>query len=471
MLALLVTLAPVPCAAGAGLELPALFSEHLVLQRETRAPLWGRAAPNARVELTPSWDGRARAVTADAGGRWQVELETPAAGGPYEIVLTSGAERRVLADVLVGEVWLASGQSNMEWTLGPVIGDGVEGWEEAVRTARDPELRVFALENALAPAPCVDVRASWVAAEPASAPAFSATAYFFARKLRAELGVPVGVITADWGGTPAEAWTRAGALAPFPEFAQSLARQAEAASTPGAGATFGPSEPSVLWNAMIAPLAPAAIRGVIWYQGEANCGRADAYARLFATLIGDWRAAFRRPELPFLFVQIAPFAYSGDQGEAGRLRDAQRRTLALAHTGMAVTMDIGDPADIHPKKKREVGERLALWALAGTYGRELECAGPLYRAQRVEGSALRLEFTHAAGLTSRGEPLQHLTIAGPDRVFHPATARIEGESLVVTSPAVPAPVAARLGAGAADQTNLWNAAGLPAASFRTDDWP
>ncbi len=471
MLVLLATLSPASTAVGGELELPALFSEHLVLQRETRAPLWGRAAPHARVALTPSWDGRARTATAGPDGRWQAELETPAAGGPFEIVLTSGEERRVLADVLVGEVWLASGQSNMEWTLGPRIGEGVEGWEEAVRSARDPELRFFALENALAPAPRADVRASWVASEPDSAPAFSACAYFFARKLRAELGVPVGVITSDWGGTPAEAWTRAGALAAFPEFGASLARQAEAARAPAAAAAFEPYEPSVLWNAMIAPLAPAAIRGVIWYQGEANRGRADSYARLFATLIGDWRAAFRQPELPFLFVQIAPFAYPDDRGESGRLRDAQRRTLALAHTGMAVTMDIGDPADIHPKKKREVGERLALWALAGTYGRELECSGPLYRSMRVEGAALRLEFTHAEGLTAHGEAVRHLAIAGPERVFHPATARIDGASLVVTSPAVPAPVAVRFGDGAADETNLWNAAGLPAASFRTDDWP
>ena len=638
-------------AQNGELELPALFSDHLVLQAETIAPLWGRARPGARVELVASWDGHALAATADAAGRFRIELATPAAGGPFTLTFASGAAKRVLADVLVGEVWLASGQSNMQWTLGPVVGPGVEGWEEAARDARDPALRVFAVEQALAPAPLADVHGRWQAADPESARAFSAVAYFFARQLRHELGVPVGVITSDWGGTPCEAWTSAPALQPFPEFAAHLARQAEYARDPvkaearlaelrrrywehaleldrtrglaperaidaadgaewrevalpatfeqhgleafdglvwyrrtlalpagwsaralvlelgaiddrdtvfwngariggqeadGAWETprryelaaglareganelavrvldtggfggfagpaealrlqpadasapalslagpwrwragtplaelglpppdqpFGPTEPSVLWNAMIAPLAPAALRGVIWYQGEANCPRAGSYQAQFEALVRDWRTAFARAELPFYFVQIAPFAYPGDHGEAGALRDAQRRALELAHTGMAVTMDIGNPADIHPRKKREVGERLALWALAGTYGRALECAGPLYRAAKSERDALRLEFTHAAGLSSHGEPVRHLSIAGSDRVFHAAEGRIEGETLLVSSPEVSEPQAVRFGWGADDQTNLWNSAGLPAASFRTDDWP
>jgi sialate O-acetylesterase len=222
---------------------------------------------------------------------------------------------------------------------------------------------------------------------------------------------------------------------------------------------------------MIHPLVPYAIRGAIWYQGESNRERAEQYRELFPALIHDWRMAFGRASFPFYFVQIAPFAYEGDTGQAGALRDAQRLTLAKTDTGMAVTMDIGDPADIHPLKKREVGERLALWALAKTYGRELECSGPLYRGMQASGGAIRIEFEHARGLTSRGEPVRHATIAGADRAFHPAEARIEGETLVVSSPDVKEPVAVRFGWGAADMTNLWNAAGLPASSFRTDDWP
>jgi sialate O-acetylesterase len=240
---------------------------------------------------------------------------------------------------------------------------------------------------------------------------------------------------------------------------------------PPARQASDPGTPSVLWNGMIAPLVPSAIRGVIWYQGESNRERAEQYRRLFPALIQDWRAAFGRGDFPFYFVQLAPFGYPGDTGEAARVRDAQRLALALPNTGMAVTMDIGDPADIHPLKKREVGERLALWALAKTYGRAGECSGPLHRSSRIEKNFVRVQFDHAAGLTSHGEPVRCVVIAGVDRVFHPVEARIRGEGLAVSSPNVPAPLAVRFGWGAADRTNLWNAAGLPAASFRTDDWP
>jgi len=633
-----------------GLELPAQFSDHMVLQRETTAPFWGRAAPGREVSVRCGWD-REHPLTAraDAQGAWRVDLKTPVAGGPHEILVRAG-EERTLRDVWIGEVWIASGQSNMEWTLGPRIGNGVEGSEEAIRTSGDPQLRFFEVKNVLAAAPRRDVRGSWITAGPETSGAFSAVAYFFARRLRAELGVPVGIVSTEWGGTPVEAWTRAEALAGFPEFASELEREAAFARDPraaeeafrdaaaafwkraseldatrglagaerpdfsdstwasvelptpwekhglesfdglawyrrtlelpadwaGKGAVlelgpiddrdtvywngeriggqeedtawqtprryvvprelvragtnllavrvldtgglggfsgpaaalkltredgqatlsmagtwrwragtplselgnppvrdaFSPGAPSVLWNGMVAPLVPSAIRGVIWYQGEANVGRDEQYARLFPNLIRDWRAAWGRGEFPFYYVQLAPFGYGGDQGQAARLRDVQRRTLAVPGTGMAVTMDIGNPRDIHPLKKREVGDRLALWALARTYGRTtLECSGPLYASARAEGAALRVTFEHAQGLTSRGEPVRHLTIAGEDRAFHPAEGRIEGESLVVSSPEVPHPVAVRFGWGAADETNLWNAAGLPAASFRTDDWP
>lgn len=637
-------LACLALVSGGELRLPALFSDHLVLQRETRAPIWGWAAPGAEVKVSASWAAAAEVSgRADGTGRWEVALATPAAGGPYEIYVDDGARRAVVHDVLVGEVWLAGGQSNMEWTLGPGVGTGVEGWQEAVAAAEDPLLRTFDVPNTVAPGPLDDCRASWVACTPASAPAFSAVAFFFARRLRTELGVPVGILRADWGGTRAEAWTSAAGLKAFPEYADTLARLAVYAHDPGvvqveakkmrerwlaeldardplsgarardydddawataelpqvweqhglpdfdgllwyrrtvdvpaawagrelvielgpiddrdttywngervggyeeedrwteprlhrvpaalvragknaiavrvidtggaggfAGSAAdlrltcgsesqplagpwryhasldigtlgwppGPNlmthQPSVLWNGMVAPLVPSAVRGVIFYQGEANRNRADQYATLFPNLIADWRRHFRSPELTFYFVQIAPYAYEDDHGETSRLRDAQRRTLSVPGTGMAVTMDVGDPADIHPAKKREVGERLALWALAKSYGRDLECSGPLYRALELAGAQARVHFDHAGGLTSRGEPVRHVTVAGDDHVFHPATARIEGETLVVTSPDVPAPRAVRFGWGTADLTNLWNASGLPCPCFRTDDWP
>ena len=620
-------------AAAAELRLPAFFSDHMVLQRASEVPLWGFAEPGARVTVRASWSGAAAlSARADASGRWQVLLATSAVQAPGELLIECGSERRTIRDVLVGELWLASGQSNMEWTLGPGVGNGVGGWQEAVASSADPELRYFEVANAVAPAPLDDVRGEWKLASPETSGRFSATAYFFARALRRELGVPVGVIAAEWGGTPAEAWTSAAALAEFPEFAPGLARLTELARDPagaqarqraaleqwwraaaerleaaaeparevvqpatfeqhgeegfdglgvyaralklpptwvgqelvlelgpiddrdttlwngerigghedtgewqtprrytvparlvraentltvrvldtggaggfqgGAGSlrvlrgseslsldgpwtwrrgpsmgvlgrppgieAVGPWDPSALTNAMIAPLEPAALAGVIWYQGESNRDRHAQYRRLFPALIEDWRARFRR-ELPFLFVQIAPFGYGGDTGEAFWLREAQRATLSLPQTGMAVTMDIGDPTDIHPLEKRLVGERLALHALEQAYGRELVSSGPAFRGLRVEGARLRLEFEHGDGLTTRGEPLRHLEVRGADGVWHPAEASLEGSTVVAWSAAVAAPVAARFGFGAADLTNLWNAAGLPASSFTSEE--
>ena len=622
------------CAAGE-LRLPAFFSDHMLLQRSTEAPLWGWCAPGARVLVRASWLGAQPLVArADAGGRWQVTLTTGADAGPQEIVIECGSERRVLADVLLGELWLASGQSNMEWTLGPGVGNGVDGWQEAVASSEDAALRYFEVVNAVASAPLDDVSGEWRLASPATSGHFSATAYFFARALRRELGVPVGVLAAEWGGTPAEAWTSAEGLAEFPEFAPGLARLAQLAADPAGArgraeaalatwwkeldrrarasgeapravtlpATFeqhgeqdfdgvgtykralelapawvgqelvlelgpiddrdtttwngerigghedtgewqtprryvvparlvraqnelvvrvldtggnggfhggagslrllrgaealdlggnwqwqrgptlgalgpppaleevGPWDPAALTNAMIAPLVPSVLAGVIWYQGESNRERHAQYRRLFPAMITDWRARFRR-ELPFLFVQIAPFGYGGDTGEAGWLREAQRAALALPRTGMAVTMDIGDPADIHPLEKRLVGERLALHALVQSYGREIECSGPLFRALRVEGARLRLEFEHGDGLTTRGEPLRHLEVRGADGLWHAAEGELAGSTLVAWSEEVAAPVAARLGFGAADLLNLWNAAGLPASSFSSERAP
>jgi len=230
---------------------------------------------------------------------------------------------------------------------------------------------------------------------------------------------------------------------------------------------IGSGEPSSLWNGMIAPLAPYAIRGAIWYQGESNVGRDAQYKELFPAMIADWRRAFGRGDFPFLFVQIAPFGYGNDTGQAALLRDAQRRTLDVSpNTGMAVTMDIGDPQNIHPRNKLEVGRRLALWALAKTYGKEMEYSGPLFREVEQEGAALRVRFTHAAGLrTSDDQPPSGFWIAGEDGVWHAARARIDGESVVLEAEGVTAPVMARYAFGAADQPKLQNGAGLPAASF------
>jgi len=649
--ALLVLLVPCPGSQDAPapepvLWLPRHFSDHMVLQREAQAPLWGRAQPGAEVVVRAGWGTEPLRALADRDGRWRVTLATGPAGGPYSVEITSGSGRRTLEDVLLGDVWLAAGQSNMEMTLGPgaETGPGVEGWQEAVRTAADPGLRFFDVTNVFSPRPLDDVGGEWRAADSNSAPAFSALAYFFARRLRSELeAVPIGVLTADWGGTPAECWMSAQGLGDFPVFASTLARAARLAAAPDStelelagarrewfealaaqdaspramdpalddgawrtvelprsweqqgldffdgvlwyrravelgadwlgqdlalelgpiadsdetwwngirvggledrpeaarvyrlpaaslragtnllavrvldtGGTGGfqggpgclalsgpagrlslegtwrwnlgvslartgpppdlehllhPRQPAMLYNGMIAPLVPLALRGVIWNQGESNRVRAEQYRHLFPALIRDWRAHFGR-ELPFYFVQSSPFAYEGDTGQAARLRDAQREALALPGTGLAVGMDVGEADNVHPARKRELGERLALWALARTYGRtELECSGPLYRSLRVEPGRLRLEFEHARGLRLEGDTTGAFTLAGADRLFHPAQARVEGETLVVWSSSVAEPLAVRYAWGAADPGCLWNAAGLPAACFRSDDWP
>lgn len=476
--ALFALLALLPAApVHADVRLPAVFGDHMVLQAERTTPLWGWAEPGESVSVRASWSEEAVTASAGADGRFTCTLTTPVAGGPHTITL-NGANELVLEDVLVGEVWLCSGQSNMEMSVSgaPPGSFGVFDEELEVLEADWPDIRLFLVRNAIAPAPLADCVGEWKRCSPETVGTFSAAGYFFGRELHRELGVPVGLIAADWGGTAAEAWTSREGLAPFEEFRTELARVGALAesSTPlereqgkAQSDAFHANTPTALYNGMIAPLVPFGLRGAIWYQGESNCRRALQYRTLFPALIADWRAKWASGEFPFYFVQIAPFAYGGDTGQAAELRDAQRRTLSVPNTGMAVTLDIGDPLDIHPKNKQDVGRRLALWALARTYGRDIPYSGPLYAGLQPEGTHLRLTFDHAKGLKTSGGPPSHFEIAGPDGQFVPAEARIEGESIVVWNATIEQPSAARYAWGAADEPNLFNAADLPASSFTT----
>lgn len=633
----------------ADVELPSIFSGGMVLQRDTEALIWGTADPGEVVSLRASWSGDVHWARADGAGDWWIEIATPGAGGPHSLSV-EGKNRIELEDVWTGEVWLCSGQSNMEWRLG----GGIVGAEEAIAAAEYPQLRKFEVPNAVSLLPKADGGGAWVPCTPETAASFSATAFFFARDLHAELGVPIGLIVSDWGGTPAEAWTSRealaaelddfdGALDRFAAWAtdgDALARSLEqrrsaffeelarrdpgmtggwmeetlsgaaaegwstveqpalwrdhgigdhdgivwmrrevtvgegwagrelslslgpiddqdvtywngvrlgahegdghwntprgytvpadlvragrnviairVLDTGGAGglageaeamtlerpdvrgqgmrldgpwqlrvgatlsslggwprsAAFNQNSPTSLFNAMIAPLVPYAMRGAIWYQGESNRGRGEQYRRLFPTLIEDWRRRWGRGDFPFYFVQIAPFGYGNDTGQAAEIREAQMMALDLPNTGMACTMDIGNPRDIHPRNKLDVGKRLALWALAKDYGRgDLVYSGPIYRSMEREGDALRLHFDHAlGGLASvDGGAIEHLEIAGADGVWHPAVGVLDGATLLVRSEAVEAPVHARYAWGAADRGTLTNGAGLPASSFRTKD--
>tara|TARA_B100000029_G_scaffold509627_1_gene599248 strand:- start:280 stop:1461 length:1182 start_codon:yes stop_codon:yes gene_type:complete len=386
-----------------------------------------------------------------------------------------GNNRIELRDVLFGEVWLASGQSNMEMPLVKVSGayTGIKEAATEVTNANHPRIRLFQVGNFSSKIPLEDVETGitmygippadcrWQACTPAGIPTFASTAYFFARTLQTKLQVPIGIIDSSWGGTSAEAWTPASALRRL-EYREAL--QAAADHPQQANQKI----PSRLYNGMIHPLRNMRIKGVIWYQGESNVGRANQYRQLFSTLIESWRTVFGY-DFPFYFVQLAPYDY-GNQNSA-YLREAQLKTLTTPQTGMAVTMDIGNVRDIHPKNKQEVGRRLALWALARDYNQDVIYSGPLYRSQRREAGQLRILFDHARGglTTIDGQPPTHLEIAGNDLVFHPATAHIEGEELVVSSPRVLQPAAVRYGFTSTAAPNLRNRAGLPASSFRTDD--
>jgi len=447
-----------PLSARAEVRLPHLLGDEMVLQRERPIPIWGTADPGETVAV--EFAGRRATTNADAKGAWRVTLEPLPAGGPYEMTVR-GKNTRTLRDILIGEVWVCSGQSNMQWPV-----EWSANAQEEIANAHYPRIRLFTVPPTIASEPLSDVGGAWVACSPQTIPSFSAVAYFFGRALHRELGVPVGLINASWGGTTAEAWTSHPTLAANPDFAPILAR---------VHADDDPNKPSVLFNGMIHPLLPFAIRGAIWYQGESNVGRAYQYRSLFPALIRDWRAAWGEGDFPFLFVQLANFGdpqtKPGDSDWA-ELREAQMRALSLPNTAMASAIDLGDALDIHPKNKQDVGERLALCALATAFGREIEYSGPLYTGMSVEGNAIRLRFDHVAhGLIAKGsETLEGFAVAGADRRWVWANARIEGDTVVVSSPEVPHPVAVRYGWHHNPRGNLYNSVGLPTSPFRTDEW-
>lgn len=622
----------------------------MVAQRGAPMLVYGQAAPGAEVRVSSSW-GHEASSRADAGGYFELLLQPSDKPGPHELTVKSGDAVQMVRDLWFGEVWVCGGQSNMEWTLGPGVGPGIADWQAEAKAAALPAIRMFTVPKVTAAAPRDTCDGSWQVCSPEAVKRFSAVGFLFGRELHRELGVPIGLLSCNWGGTVAEAWMPEARLRAFGEFEDGLAavraareRKAEEptlaarqaawfdnlrkvdtleaagaaalgfddsawrdAKLPGAwsgelgefdgvvwyrrsleipaawagraltlslgaiddldtvwlngqrvagsesgepwnvprrytiaadavrggnavlvvrvvdtgggggfigdadelwlapadtpanklslagawrqqvGAAMaklggwprqtglGPNTPSVLWNGMLAPLLRHKVRGAIFYQGESNVTRPEQYRRLFPALIEAWREGFAEPAMPFYYVQIAPFEYGGKSGElAAYLREAQTMAMAaLPHTGMAVTMDIGDPRDIHPTNKQDVGKRLALWALAKTYGKsEIDPAGPMFAAAAVEGDAMRVTLVHAEGLRTRdGQSPSHFTLAGADRKFHPAQATIEGETVVVRSAAVTTPVAVRYGFGSADMPNLQNGAGLPAPSFRSDDWP
>jgi sialate O-acetylesterase len=474
-----------------------LFSEGAVLQRGQMVPVWGTADEGEQISVAVQ--GK-KAVTICRDGRWRAELPVLEAGGPFEMTI-AGKNTVMLKNVLVGEVWIASGQSNMDLTLADC-----DRAKEEIAASANAQIRLCKVPRQAADEPQATTTLAWQECSPRTVGNMSGVGYFFARDLQAALKVPVGLIDAAYGGTPAEAWMSPEALKSRPEFqpildeyagqvqdspramaqyqAELAAWELAAAEAKKAGRTPSPRpqipmgpfnfrRPSGLYRGMVLLLAPYAMRGIIWYQGERNSPRATQYRTLFPALIADWRRTWQQGDFPFLFVQLAPFgAPPRDPRESlwAELREAQLLTSqTVPRTAMGVITDVGDEKDIHPKRKQPVGARLALAARAVAYGEKVVYRGPIYRAQEVRGDRMVISFTDVGqGLVCRGDRLEGFAICGADRKFVNADAEIVGDQVEVHSPQIPQPTAVRFGWADGPVVNLWNKDGLPASPFRTD---
>jgi len=490
-------------AAFADVRLPAVIGDNMVLQRGEEVSIWGWADPGEQVTATFSWSWMKLTVAADSKGEWEFKIRSPKAGGPYKMTI-KGKNAINLDNIMSGEVWVCSGQSNMQWTVQASANPA-----EEIAAANYPNVRLFTVKRTVAQRPLKDCQGSWASCSPETVPGFSAVGYFFGRELHKRLGVPIGLIHTSWGGTPAEAWTGREVLEAGADFEPILTRHAEIiANYPQAYKEYerkveewqevaekakaegnkpprrpraprGPDHPHTpagLYNGMIAPLIPYGIQGAIWYQGESNAGRAYQYRRLFPAMITNWREDWGQGNFPFLFVQLANFMETKPEpadSAWAELREAQSMTLSLPNTGMATIIDIGEAKDIHPKNKQDVGRRLALWTLAQTYGRDLVYSGPLHKSMKVEGGKIRLFFDHVGGglVAAGGEALKGFAVAGADRKFVWADAKIDGDTVVVSSEDVAQPVAVRYAWADNPVCNLYNKEDLPASPFRTDNWP
>ena len=487
-----------PQPAAAAVRLPAIFSDNAVLQCDAAVPVWGWADAGEKVEV--SFAGQTKTATPGEGGKWMVKLENLKPGGPH-VLTVKGSNMLTVNGVLVGEVWLGSGQSNMAMTV-----SRSNDPEKEKASANLAEVRMFTVSSGASAKEEADCKGSWVVCTPETVGNFSATLFFTGREIHKALGVPVGLINSSVGGTPIESWIAPGAQHAKPElreffeiqkkadaafdpvaakaaYEKQLAKwkeAAKAAKAEGKPVPRAPRDPVALherkgdvgglFNGKIAPLIPYAIRGALWYQGEANthAEKPQFYGHQLALLVTDWRKRWGH-EFPFAWAQLPNFTRPGDGWPL--VREAMLKTLALPKTGMGINIDIGDPKDIHPKNKQEVGRRLSLWALGAVYGKKVAAiSGPLPAGHEVRGAEIVVKFTHAGGLAARDGALKGFQIAGEDRQWKPATARIDGDKVIVSSPEVAKPAAVRYAWADNPECNLVNAAGLPATPFRTDDW-
>jgi len=482
-LCLLSLLSAMP-AARAEVRVTNLFTDHMVLQRDMPCPVWGLADAGEMVKVKIG--SSEASAAADASGKWSVKLPAMKMNAAGQDLTISGKNTITIKDVLVGDVWVCSGQSNMEMNLG-----GCNAPED-VAAANLPNVRRIKFPHVSLSKPTTDVPGKWETTTPQNAGGFTAVGFYFARRVQKETGVPIGLLDDSWGGTRIEPWIPVegfAAEAPLAGILDTVKKRDAASATVQTNAPLDPGQPVALYNGMIYPVVPFGIKGALWYQGESNGGEGDEYYSKMRALIGGWRTVWGQGDFPFYFVQLANFQKDTNTPAGGdgwaKVRMAQTKSLQIPHTGMAVIIDIGEANDIHPKDKFDVGERLALWALHNDYGQpNLEVSGPLFKAATVEGAKIRVSFDHAdKGLivgkkegrkpteAVAGGKLARFSIAGEDKKWVWADAVIDGNSVVVSSPEVPKPVAVRYGFTMnPERANLYNKEGLPASPFRSDDW-
>ena len=450
----------------AELKVASILGDNMVLQRNTDVKIWGTANPNEKISLTASWNKSTAKVTADSNGHWLVKVKTTDAGGPYTVEITASKEKVTLKNILLGEVWLCSGQSNMELPIKGFGDQPIAGSNDILFEAENNQIRLFKVKRNATASIQENFEGSWMQANATSVADFSAVGYLYGKLLQQRLKVPIGIINSSWGGTPIEPWMSEETVKNFPvPYEKSIAKGNEPQKKAG-----------YLYNGMIAPLLNYAIKGAIWYQGEANIRNYTYYADMMAAMIKNWRTDFGVGQFPFYFAEIAPYRYKGSKDMwSALLRDQQlKASLAIPNTGMASTFDIGEEACIHPSEKLTVAKRLAYWALSETYGeKSLPHKSPTFKAMTVKDDTAIITFDNmVSGLTAYGKEVECFEVAGADSIFYPATLRIYGSSAILKSSNVKTPIAVRYGFCNFPKTQgyLYNTAGLPVPSFRTDNW-
>jgi len=447
----------------AEIKLPSIFCDNMVMQQQTEAAIWGKSTKNATVKVSTSWNNKSYSTQASANGEWKLKVATPKAGGPYEITITDGKAMK-LKNVLIGEVWVCSGQSNMEMPMKGFRNQPILGSSDAVATSSNPNIRLFTVKKATSLEPLDNFTGEWKLCEPENVYEFSATAYYFGLMLHKALNVPVGLINTSWGGTRIEPWISESGFKNFDWVKLPEKKPVE---------NLSQQTPTVLYNAMINPIVGYGMRGAIWYQGESNRNEPQNYAKLMPGLIENWRSVWGIGEFPFYFVQIAPFDYGATGLNSAYLREAQlKASTAIKNTGMACIMDIGEKDCIHPANKEAGSKRLALLALAQTYGlKGIASQSPVLKDVKIAEGLIKLTFDHAPlGLTSCGKELSCFEVAGANKRFFPAKAFITGTGITVFSPSVAEPVAVRYAFKDFIIGDLFSTDGLPVSSFRTDEW-